>query len=224
MIVIRRTVPIETEPEINALLKHLRQWNPNYYVAAMIGIAWGLRCSDILSLKIGDVIAGLGKRIQISDRVIVREQKTGHERYITVHEKMKDTLYEHIKRRVKYDGELDLSAPLVLSRKRAADGKPRAPSRQHLSWVINTAAKKVGIRGSIGTHGLRKTFVFQAWMRNVGVDVLQKMLGHSSVAVTHRYACIPESFEAEVYRKVNFGFQPSIKRTQNRNGFERKKA
>lgn len=216
----RRTVPIQTEPEINALLKCLRQWNPNYYMAAMIGIDWGLRCSDILALSIGDVIAGSGRRIQILDRIILREQKTGHERRIVISDKMKDNLYEHIKKRVKQDGELDLSAPLILSQKRTGDRKLKPISRQHFSWVINTAAKKVGIRGSIGTHGLRKTFVFQAWMRNTSVDVLQKILGHSSVEITHRYACIPEKFETEVYQKINFGLSSIREIRRKRNQYQ----
>ena len=212
MITIRKTTPIRTEPEIHALLHYLSKWNPNYYMAALIGIDWGLRCSDILNLKVGDVVAGTGKRVQISDRIVVVEQKTGHERLITIQEKMKHNLHEHIRSRAKQDGELDLSAPLILSQKRTPEREKKAPSRQHISSVINKAAKKVGIRGSIGTHGLRKTFAYQAWLKDVGVDVLQKILGHEHVSDTHRYACIPMRYEEEVYQKVNFGFAPSTRR------------
>jgi integrase len=199
-------------------LDFLEQWNQNYYLLALIAINWGLRCSDILSLTIGSVIAGSGKRVQIADRIIVTEQKTKHERHIEIQEKMKDALYRHIKRRAVKEGELDLSAPLILSQKKSPDKKLKAPSRQHVSAVINIAAKKVGIRGSIGTHGLRKTFVYQAWKRQTSVDVLQKILGHSSVSITHRYACIPMEYEMEVYRKINFGPLSSPRRSKKRNG------
>jgi integrase len=165
-----------------------------------------------------NVIAGSGKRIQIVDRVRVIEQKTGHERNIYVTDKMKDILYEHIKNRAISEGGVNLSAPLILSRKRTVDKTPKALSRQHISSVINKAAKKVGIRGSIGTHGLRKTFVFQAWKQNISVDVLQKILGHSSVEVTHRYACIPIGYEQETYNKINYGHNSSRKYTRKRNG------
>jgi integrase len=217
----KKTVPIETAAEINALLGSLKDWNPNYYVFALIGISWGLRCSDILRLKVGSVVAGAGKRIQIADRVVVVEQKTGHERHIEIQGKMKDALYEHIKKRAKKDGGLRLSDPLILSQKKGADKERKALSRQHASSVINTAAKRAGIRGHIGSHGLRKTFVYQAWKRGAGVDVLQKTLGHSSVEVTHRYACIPLAHELEVYRKMNFGLEPGIRRGKNRHGFQR---
>ncbi|MDR1516256.1 MAG: tyrosine-type recombinase/integrase [Synergistaceae bacterium] len=189
------------------------------YVFALIAINWGLRCSDILALTVGSVIAGIGKRIQIADRIVVVERKTGHERHIEIQDKMKDALYEHIKKRVKKDGDLRMSDPLILSQKKSAGKERKALSRQHASSVINTAAKRIGIRGSVGSHGLRKTFVYQAWKRDIGVDVLQKILGHSSVEITHRYACIPQAHELEAYRKINFGLESAIKRARKGNGF-----
>jgi integrase len=212
----KRTEPLETVHEINTLLNALRGWNQNYYMFALIAINWGLRCSDILALTVGDVIAGAGKRIQIKERLIITEQKTKHERRIEINEQMKNALHEHIKKRNKKNDGLDLSAPLILSQKRGADKGLKAPSRQHASAVINIAAKKAGIRGHIGTHGLRKTFVYQAWKQNISVDVLQKILGHSSVAITHRYACIPLEYETEAYEKVSFGASPARTRAQKR--------
>lgn len=214
----KRTFPIRTAGEINKLLGALREWNRNYFMFALIGINWGLRCSDILSLTIGSVIAGSGKRIQIADRIIVVEKKTKHERRIEIVDAMKDALYEHIKLRAKKDGGLNLSAPLILSQKKDAEGKQKALSRYHASYVMRITARGIGIQGSVGTHGLRKTFAYQAWINNTSVDVIQKIFGHSSVDITHRYACIPMGHEVEVYKKVNFGTSTTIKRTRNRSG------
>jgi integrase len=216
----KKTVPIETAGEINALLGALREWNPNYYMFALAAVNWGLRCSDILALTVGSVVAGTGKRIQIADRIVVVERKTGHERHVEIQDRMKDALYEHIKKREKKEGGLDLAAPLILSQKKDKDRRQKAPSRQHASAVVSAAAKRAGIRGAVGAHGLRKTFVYQAWKGGVGVDVLQKVLGHSSVATTHRYACIPQAHELEAYRKINFGLQASVRRARKRNGFQ----
>ena len=213
----KTTIPIKTTGEIDALLRFLKDWNQNYYMLAVVAINWGLRCSDILSLTIGKVVTGT-KKIQIVDRLVIVEQKTKHERRIEVSDRMKDLLYEHIKIRESKDGGLNLSAPLILSQKKNADKTPKAFSRHHASLVIRTAAKKIGIRDSIGMHGLRKTFAYQAWGKKVSVDVLQKILGHSSVAITHRYACIPMEYEIEVYKKVNFGAPRTIKRAKKRNG------
>jgi integrase len=211
----KKTVPIRDKVDVYRFLKYLREWNPNYYIAAVIGIQWGLRCSDILALQVGDVVAGEGSRVQIIDRVMVQEIKTGHERHILITEEMKDVLYEHIK---KFSSPINMGAPLVLSRNRA-DGKAKPLSRYRLWNVISEAARKLGIKGPIGTHSLRKTFAYQAWRDGERVDVIQKEFGHSSVDTTHRYACIPDERQEGLYKKINFASPLKRRRGKNRNGF-----
>jgi len=211
----KKTVPIRTEPEIQKLLRRLKEWNQNYYVAAAIGIHWGLRCSDILALQVGDVVAGEGKRVQIIDRIMIAEIKTGQERHILITDKMKDILHEHIRLLAK---PLNMEVPLVLSRNHGKGGNGKPLSRQRLWAVLSQAAATVGIKGPIGTHSLRKTFAYQAWHNGTRIDVIQKVFGHASVATTHRYACIPLKEEDEVYQKINFGASQARRRPQNRNG------
>ncbi|MDO5115986.1 MAG: tyrosine-type recombinase/integrase [Synergistaceae bacterium] len=195
-----QTVPIRTEPEIHAFLRCLKGWNRNYYIAALIGINWGLRCSDILAMQVGDVIAGDGKRVQIIDRLVVREIKTGKVRHIFITDKMRSELREHIRSMKNWRRE----TPLVLSQKKAAGGKFKALSRQQLWHVISVAAALVGISGEIGTHSLRKTYAYQAWRNGTRVDVIQKEFGHVNIETTHRYAMIPIKEQEEIYRRVNF--------------------
>jgi integrase len=209
-------MPIRDKVEIYSLLKRLREWNSNYYIAAIIGIQWGLRCSDILALQIGDVIAGEGTRIQIIDRVMIQEIKTGHIRHILITDEMKDVLYEHIK---SFGPHIDLDAPLVLSRnKDAASGKCKPLSRYRLWRVISQTARDIGIKGPIGTHSLRKTFAYQAWRDGQRVDVIQKEFGHASIETTHRYACIPDEHRDELYKKINFALPVKRRRSRKRNG------
>lgn len=205
----KKTVPIRTKPEIYRFLRRLKEWNPNYYIAAIIGIHWGLRCSDILALQVGDVVAGEGKRVQIIDRLMVVEIKTGHERHILITDEMKDILYEHIKR---FPKPLNQELPLVLSRNRNEEGECKPLSRQRLWTVISKAANDMGIKGSIGTHSLRKTWAYQAWRDGHRVDVIQKEFGHASVDTTHRYACIPDEHRDDLYKKMNYGLPASTKR------------
>jgi integrase len=209
----KKTVPIRDKIDVYRFLKHLRRWNSNYYVAAIIGIQWGLRCSDILALQIGDVVAGEGDRIQIIDRIMVREVKTGHERHILITEDMKDVIYEHIKR---FKPPLDMNLPLVLSRNKS-DGKAKPLSRYRLWRVISGTDRELGIKGPIGTHSLRKTFAFQAWRDGVRVDVIQKEFGHASLETTHRYACIPDEHREELYKKINFASPGRRRRKRKRN-------
>jgi integrase len=212
---VKKTVPIHDKVDIYRFLKRLREWNPNYYIAAAIGIQWGLRCSDILALRVGDVVAGEGKKIQIIDRVTVKEIKTGHERNILITDNMKDVLYEHIK---KLGSHVNMDTPLVLSRNKR-EGKVKPLSRARLWRVISRVARELGIKGPIGTHGLRKTFAYQAWRENQRVDVIQKEFGHASVATTHRYACIPSEWQDNLYSNINFAVPLSRKRSRKRNDF-----
>ncbi len=150
-------------------------------------------------------MAGSGTRIQIIDRLMVVEIKTGKERHIFITDKMRQELQSHIKNMKSWT----LETPLVLSQKKQ-DGKLKSLSRQHLWYVISAAAERAGIKGSIGTHSLRKTYAYQAWRNGVGVDVLQREFGHVSVQTTHRYACIPDEQLENIYRKVDFGMSGRI--------------
>lgn len=203
----KKTEPLRTKKEINDLLRYLKAWNANYYIGAMILLQWGLRVSDALALTVGSVIVGDGKRVRIQRNIFITEQKTGHKRYIAVSAKMANNLARHIRRTARSEnGEIDTSQPLICSRKHTEDGGKKAMSRRHMGRVIDQACKAVGIKGSIGAHGLRKTFAFQAWESGARVDVLQKVFGHSSPSITHIYACIPSENEREVYESIDFGF------------------
>lgn len=209
----QRTVPIRTKPEIQSFLKKLREWNQNYYIAALIGIQWGLRCSDILALQVGDVLAGTGSRVQIIDRIEIKEIKTGHIRHILITDDMKDELYAHIRGMGK---NVDLERPLVLSRNHNEHGDHKPLSRQRLWRVINQAARELRIKGPIGTHSLRKTWAYQVWAEGrERIDVIQKEFGHASVETTHRYACIPDERRDGLYSKLNFARTSRKKRRQN---------
>jgi integrase len=210
----KKTVPIRDKMDIYKFLKRLREWNSNYYIAAIIGIQWGLRCSDILALQVGDVVAGEGKKIQIIDRVMVEEIKTGHERHILITDEMKDVLYDHIK----FLGpHISMDAPLVLSRNKQ-EGKAKPLSRYRLWKVISQTARELDIKGPIGTHSLRKTFAYQSWKDGERIDVIQKEFGHASLNITHRYACIPDERQDGLYKKINFALPATRKRSRKRNG------
>lgn len=208
----KRTDPLRTEQEVNRFLRYMSEWNSVYYVACCIGINWGLRASDIVSLNVGDVVAGDGSRIQIVERVQIRERKTGKTRDIPVTEKMKEILRVHV-RALKKRADYSLATPLILSRKRDRKGNCRALSRERISRVISEAARKIGIARKtrcIAAHSLRKTYAYQAWRNGIRVDVLQKEFGHDSVETTHRYACIPHEQLDLIFRRVDFGNKRAV--------------
>jgi site-specific recombinase XerD len=111
-----------------------------------------------------------------------------------------------------------MNAPLVLSRNKL-DGKAKPLSRHRLWRVISEAARRLGIKGPIGTHSLRKTFAYQAWDDGERVDVIQKEFGHASVETTHRYACIPDERQDALYKKMKFARPAKRRRGKKRNAF-----
>ena len=66
-----------------------------------------------------------------------------------------------------------------------ADGKPLTASRMRRK--IRAICKRAGLR-KIGWHVLRHTFASHLVMRGVALSAVQKLMGHSSIVVTERYA------------------------------------
>ena len=224
--------PIKDQREIYSLLHFLKNWNRNYYVAAALGINWGLRCSDILSVRIGDVIAGSGSRIQIRNEIRLVEIKNHHERLIPVSDEMKGILHEHIS----WLGYPNVPAdtPLVVSRnyrylntevepkstaRRRGEIELKALSRKRLWTVISYAAHELDIKDKLGTHSLRKTYVYQAWSKGETLDIIRKELGHGSIEYTERYAAIPLSMTRAIYEKTKYALPPTSKPKRKKRPF-----
>ena len=65
--------PIRDKKKIEDMKKMLKSNNLRDYCLFVLGINSGLRISDLLNLKISDVVEGK----KIKDRISLREQKTG---------------------------------------------------------------------------------------------------------------------------------------------------
>jgi site-specific recombinase XerD len=79
--------------------------------------------------------------------------------------------------------ELDLSsrAPLFCTLK----GTPLKPS--YVRTLLPRLADKLGIEKRVHPHGLRHTHAFELMMEGVPMPVIQRQLGHASLATTDRY-------------------------------------
>ena len=72
-----------------------------------------------------------------------------------------------------------------------------------LHHIIKTTLKDLGIKGNYGTHTLRKTMAFHRYINNVPIETLQKLLNHSSSAITLRYIGITKEVITDCYNAVN---------------------
>lgn len=183
--------PIRDKAKLDAIKKILRASTLRNELLFVLGINTGLRISDLLALKVGDVLKN--KEIVV-ERIELREKKTGKIRYIALNRKTSRLIESYIKKERQaecYD------QPLFLSQ------KGKAISRQHAYFILNEAAQAVGISDRIGTHSLRKTFGYFAYKKGVDLAMIQKLLNHSSQTETLRYIGITQEQMDEVVLELD---------------------
>ena len=144
--------------------------NPRIAAALMLEANLGLRISDILRLRLSDIVKD-GSRY----RLAITEQKTGKQREFTV----PLALYQWI-RIYSEDNGIRKDEPLFPLTERQI--------QKHLKLVCDFC----GYTG-ISTHSFRKFFATEIYKANgYNVALVQKLLQHSSTAVTQRYIGIQQ--------------------------------
>ena len=136
----------------------------------LFGINNGLRMSDIIKLRVGDV-RGI-------DTPVIVEQKTGKRKPIFI-----DNLREEIS--IYTEGKEDHEW-LFPSRQQGGH-----ITRDRVYQIYADVAKKLE-RTDIGTHTLRKTFGYHYYKRTKDIATLMFIFNHSSQAITKRYIGITE--------------------------------
>lgn len=185
--------PIRDKEKLVIMKKYLRGSNLRDYCLFVIGINSGLRISDLLELKVMDVIT---KNAKVNDRIQIREVKTNKYKDFPISTSAKKAITEYLNTR-----EYDLTDALFLSQKNVNGLK--SIQRQRAYKVINDAAKAAGIKEKVGTHTLRKTFAYHAYKLGVSIEVIQKLLNHSAPSITLRYIGITQDTLDNVYLNLN---------------------
>jgi integrase len=142
---------------------------PMNKLAVEVSLCTGLRIGDVLSLK----------RAQVNkQRFTIHEQKTGKPRRIYIPEELQKVLLQ-------YGGEI------YIFENRLNPKKPR--SRQAVYKDLKRAAKLFRIKGAnVSPHTARKIFAVSKYQTSGSLKQVQKLLNHSSEAVTQLYAMADE--------------------------------
>ncbi len=210
--------PIKNIEDINLVRNYLirnRKYRDN--LMFIMGINFGLRCSDLVTLRYGDIIT---PDLTYRDPIWVREKKTAKKR----------------KQAPDADGEYKLKNPRALYINDAVaeafelychgkvinlddyiftgrNGKPM--SRQNVDEkfkkIIN---EKLNLNVHASTHFMRKTFAYhfimQAPDRTRAIEYLQECFNHSSPLITLRYAGITDDEIRGTCMKMNLGASSPI--------------
>ncbi|ANC09209.1 MULTISPECIES: site-specific integrase [Bacillus] len=158
--------PIRNPEQIQEIKEYLKEKNERNYILFVMGINTGLRISDILKLRVGDL-----KGSHIS----MREMKTGKQKRIQI--------TAALRRELKwYSEDMEENEYLIKSRQ----GKNRPIGRSMAYKILSTIAAEFGL-DEIGTHTLRKTFGYHMYMQTKNIALLMEIFNHSSERVTLRY-------------------------------------
>ncbi len=182
--------PLKSTKDIQKVKQYLfGKEDKRDYCIFVVGINVGLRAGDLLSLKICDVTDGE----KIFDTVTIKEQKTGKTRNFALNKSAKESIELYLNSLADYH----LDDYLFKSRKGGHLGV------RPLHHIIKTTLKDLGIKGNYGTHTLRKTMAYHRYINHVPIETLQKLLNHSSSAITLRYIGITQKVIMDCYNAVN---------------------
>jgi site-specific recombinase XerD len=166
----------------------------NYKMSLLIsfGSFWGLRISDILKLKFGQVFS--------QDEFTIVEQKTGKSREIKINAQLK----QHISDCVEKIKPRTLDEYIFISQKGSIYTVQR----------INIVLKDIKIRYNLkiknfSTHSLRKCFGREIFNRSgenaeLAIVKLSHLFNHSNPAITRRYLGISQKELMETYDVLSF--------------------
>ena len=144
--------------------------NNRIATALMLEANLGLRISDILRLKLSDIVKD-GDRYRLS----IKEQKTGKERVFTV----PYVLYNFI-RLYTIDNGIPSDAVIFPLTERA------------IQKQLKLVCDYLDITG-VSTHSFRKFYATEIYRNNgYNIALVQQLLQHSSTAVTQRYIGIQQ--------------------------------
>jgi integrase len=189
--------------DIRSVLKNQSIRNELLFI---LSINVGLRISDILKLKISDLVNP--NRETVKEYIVITEKNTNKTKKFYLGDIVVKVIENYLK---EYPG-FNLDSYVFKSRK----GNNYPITRQQAYRILNTAAEDVGlikrdyktgiiISGEIGTHTCRKTFGYHAYQNGTSVELLMITFNHSSKSQTLRYIGITEEQKKEVYLQSNLG-------------------
>ena len=197
-----------------------------------MGINFGLRCGDLISLRVGDVVAPNGEFVS-TFRII--EEKTGKVRAMAMNGSVIHALRLYIDNRYgtrpvdrrdflftsesnnkrKYND--DLKAPASRYSEEAGNIPLTVRSAERILKKIVNDECNITVHAS--THMLRKTFAYHFLMeapdRNRALELLSMQLNHSSVAYTLRYIGITQKEILDTCFKLDLGFESDVNAAPN---------
>ena len=179
----------------------------------VMGINFGFRAGDLLELRVGDILEADGSAYK--DKVTKTEEKTGKLRSVFMNQAVMaaaDLYFDDIARRGQTVSLNDYLFTSESNNKSYKEGNSARLTLRSLDRMLKEVINhECHVEANISTHSLRKTFAYHVIInapdRSRAIEFLQKMFGHSSAAVTLRYAGITDDEIQETYHELNLGLR-----------------
>jgi integrase len=193
---------LRTVGEIERFLSEARKFSNLHHDLYLTAILTGLRKGELVGLKWSDI--DFEKRIIVVQRSFNKPTKNGSIRYVPILDQLNHILLER-KLRCSYEYVFSLNNTNMIPqwhRIFEADFK-QILDNSHLPDRTTTDGS---VEKYIVFHSLRHTFASH-WIMNSGdIFKLQKILGHSSIQMTMRYAHLsPHAFASDLNRLAEIG-------------------
>jgi len=165
--------PIRNIRHIQLLKKELKKQSSRDYCFFVVGINTGLKINSLLTLTVEQL---LNDKNEIKPFLDLETQQ------IYLNDKVKAALNFHLFQEGNHSNQFLFQSP-----------KSCAPiTRQHAYRVVHETAKNAGITDQIGTHTLRKTFGYHAYIKGIAISLIQERYQHATPAETLRYIGIDQ--------------------------------
>ncbi len=164
-------------------IKKMRRDHPRDLCLFVVGMNTAFRANELLSLKVGQV-----RSLLPGDVLSVKQSKTGKFRQVTVNNAVVDSISYHLVANLLTDDE-----PLF-------KGKRGCLTVPTVSTMVKTWCENAGLKGSYGSHTLRKTWGYwQRMERGTAVPLLMEAFGHATQQQTLAYLGIQAEEIAQIY-------------------------
>ncbi|MFJ7993605.1 tyrosine-type recombinase/integrase [Peribacillus frigoritolerans] len=175
--------PIRDKVLLQEMKDFLKKNNERNYILFLLGIHTGLRISDILRLRVRDVLGW---------DIVLKEKKTDKHKEVKMSNELKRAIRSYVKDKPK-------SEFLIKSR----NGKNKPITRGMAYVILSQLAEEFGIE-RIGTHSLRKTYGYNHYKKFNDVVALQQILNHTDQRETLIYIGIKQDELNKMQGKIDW--------------------
>lgn len=168
----RRLPAVLSQAEVARMLKKTR--NPKHRALLMLVYSAGLRVSEVVTLRVGDLDMDRGL-------VRVRQGKGGKDRYTLLARRAVDAVRLY---RDAYPTNQWLFP---------GEHPERHLTARSVQRVVKNSARAAGIEKDVTTHTLRHSFATHLLEGGTNLRVIQELLGHSSANTTQIYTHVARS-------------------------------